>query len=74
MLMLKRKPGQIVCIGPDPGIDPQTPIGELFKNGSIEIKVVGYRGAEVRIGVEAPPAFLVLRKELTAQNGPLQPA
>lgn len=64
MLVLTRKPGQIVEIRPDPALDPATPVGELFAQGPIEIVALKVKGDQVRIGITADLGFLVLRREL----------
>ncbi len=63
MLILSRKVMQSVSI--DLGnVDPNTPVGELFKNGPIEISVVFLKEHQVRLGFVADPRFHILRSEL----------
>ncbi len=64
MLILTRRPGQIIKITPHETLNPATPIGELFESGDIEIKIVKTDGYQVRLGINAHPDLLVLRKEL----------
>ena len=64
MLILTRKPGQSIVIDLTEGLDPKTPVGELFARGPIEILVCGYTGQSVRLGVEADSRFRILRDEL----------
>jgi sRNA-binding carbon storage regulator CsrA len=66
MLILTRTIGQGIRIELSPAIDPNTPIGEVFGRGSIEIVVAYLRGVHVRLGVTADPAFTILRDELAA--------
>ena len=41
-------------------------VGEsIFINESIRVTVVGSRGGQIRLGIEAPPEVIVLREELT---------
>ncbi len=64
MLILSRKAGQIIRIGPAPGVDPLLPVGMFFDSGPIEIIVTEIRGYEVKLGIDAHPDLLVLRGEL----------
>lgn len=64
MLILTRKPGQLLTIGPDPSLDPATPIHELFPDGPIVLLVAGVRGSVVKLGIRAHPRLTILREEL----------
>lgn len=64
MLILTRKPGQAVIIDLAEGLDPRTPVGELFAQGPIEIMVSGIRGSQVSLAVHADRRFHILRDEL----------
>lgn len=64
MLVLTRKPGQTVIVDLTEGIDPQTPVGELFAGGAIVIRVTDVVGAQVKLGFEADGRFRILREEL----------
>ena len=64
MLILTRKPGQAVVIDLIEGLDPKTPVGELFTRGPIEVTVVKIEGGHVRLGIEADTRFRILRDEL----------
>lgn len=50
-----------------PDVDPQTPIGELFAGGPIEISILGRQGAQTRVGINADARFLILRDELEGE-------
>lgn len=63
MLMLNRKPGEAVMIDLVEGVDPRTPVGELFAAGPIEI-VVQRDGQHIKVGIRADARFLILRSEL----------
>ena len=65
MLILTRKPGQVLKTAPLESVNPATPIGELFRDGPIEIVVTKIQGTQVRLGINAHASFLVLRDELT---------
>ena len=64
MLILTRKPGQVVLIGPHPRVDPRTRVADLFGGGPIEIVVTRIDAFRVRLGIEAHPGFVILREEL----------
>ena len=63
MLVLTRKPGQIVEIKPHPSLDLATPIGELFAHGPIEVITLTINGSQIKLGIRADLGFLVLRRE-----------
>ena len=64
MLILTRKVGQAVIIDAVEGLDPQTPIGDLFAQGSIEVRVTNINGGHVRLGIQADKRFRIRRDEL----------
>jgi len=68
MLILTRKPGQVVTIDLREDVDLKTPVGELFAQGSIEVMVTAVNGAQVKLGIRADPRFLILRKELSVRE------
>jgi len=68
MLVLARKPGETIRIDLMAGVDPQTPVGELFASGAIEITVAGIKGTQVKIGILAEQRFRILRGELSASS------
>ena len=68
MLILTRKPGQVVTIGLREDVDLKTPVGELFAQGSIEVMVTAVNGAQVKLGIRAEPRFLILRKEISVRE------
>lgn len=74
MLILTRKPGQLLTIGPDPSLDPATPVLELFADGPIVLLVAGVRGSVVKLGIRAHPRLTILREELLpgCDTGPLR--
>lgn len=69
MLVLKRKSGERIRIEPDPCLSPATPIGELFRDGAIEIVVSDVNAMYVKIGIDADPRLLILRDELQQKTG-----
>jgi len=64
MLILTRKPGQIIKIQPAADLPLTTPVGALFAEGPIEIVVQRVQGQQVRIGIQAHDGLLILREEL----------
>ncbi|OGI38628.1 MAG: hypothetical protein A2V91_04665 [Candidatus Muproteobacteria bacterium RBG_16_64_10] len=68
MLILTRRSGQSIRLMPDPGLDPATPIGDLFRGGPIQIYVWYMDEDRLRLGIEAPAKIVVLRDELLAKK------
>ena len=64
MLILTRKPGQCITIEPNAGLDPETPVRELFANGPIEVIVGRVDGMHVKLAIQAHPDLQILREEL----------
>jgi len=64
MLILTRKEGQSVKIRPDEKLPLETPVGAVFADGPIEVKVNRIQGNQVRLGIAAHPDLVVLRDEL----------
>jgi len=63
MLILTRKPGQILRIEPHAEVGQLT-VAELFADGPMEIVVGKVDGKQVRIGVRAHRGLLVVRAEV----------
>lgn len=42
----------------------------IIINNNIRVTVVGIRGSQVRIGIEAPPEVGIYRQELTSHSRP----
>ena len=64
MLILTRRPGQMFIIDLDESVDPNTPAGELFADGPVQIVVTQVQGAQVKLGITAHPHLSILRDEL----------
>ena len=62
MLILKCRAKESIWIGPGEGA-ADTPIGEVFTAGLIEVAVHDIKKREVVLKVKAPPSFFVLRHE-----------
>jgi len=69
VLVLKRKAGERIRIDLDPGLDPATPIGELFRDRAIEIVVSQVNAVYVKLGIDADPRLRILRDELQRKIG-----
>ena len=68
MLILTRKPGQLLKISPKAGLNPATTVAELFRDGPIEILVSRIDEGQVRIGVQAHPDLLIARDDREADD------
>ena len=54
---------------PAPSLGPGTPVEQVFVEGPIEVRVLGVRGSQVRLGVVAPADLYILREELRLRAG-----
>lgn len=70
MLILTRKPGQLLKISPKTSLSPTTTIAELFLDGPIEILVSRIDDGQVRIGVQAHPGLLIARDDREVDDLP----
>ena len=61
MLIVTRKADESITIEPLDGIDPEMTLGEAFRNGPIEIRLIRINRSRVRLAIEAPSEFLVWR-------------
>ena len=68
MLILTRKPGQMLRIVPHESLDLSMPVYELFQPGPIEVLVSRIEASQVRLGIVAHPGLLILREELVAER------
>jgi carbon storage regulator CsrA len=68
MLSFTRRSEESLLIYPNEAIDPKLTVGELFANGPIKVQVVQVEGNQVRLGVNAPRALLVMRDELVVEG------
>ena len=64
MLIITRRVSQSFVIVPDPGLDPATPIGELFHARPIGVLIAQVVGARVKLSITADQRLLILRQEL----------
>lgn len=63
MLVINRKDGESLLIFPHEEHDPEMTVGELFKCGPIVVHVFGKKKGGTSIGVAAPEAIAILRRE-----------
>lgn len=71
MLILSRKSGQAIRIDLVEGVDPRTPVGDLFAQ-AITIAITNIHAGQVRIGVAADWRFRILREELRPGSSPVK--
>ncbi len=65
MLILTRRTGESLLLYPSQDIDPNMTVRELFANGPIEIWSEGFKGDQIKIGIEASSQIRVMRDELS---------
>ncbi len=63
MLVLTRKPGQLVLIAPEAATPPELPVAELFATGPIMVVVRRIERGQVSLGIEAPRWLHIQRAE-----------
>ena len=61
MLIVTRKTDESITIEPLDGVDPDMTLGEAFRNGPIEVKLIRINRSRVRLAIDAPPEFQVWR-------------
>lgn len=69
MLVLTRRPGELIRISPSKSLDPGTTVEKLFADGPIEVHVDSIAGERVRIGIKADDRLVILRNELGERKG-----
>ena len=65
MLSLSRREGESIEIDLGDYVDPSTPVGKVFANGPLTIRVFRIRHTDVRLAIDAPPGLVVLPQEVT---------
>ena len=73
MLIFTRHPGQSLTIHPHPTLDPATPVEQLFASGPAVIQVLGVKGEQAHLGVEAPSGLCIVREALGCGAGASPP-
>ena len=64
MLIITRRVGENFLLFPDASLDPHMTVAELFASGPLEIGVLGVKGNQVRVGIDAPTSIHIIRREL----------
>jgi len=62
MLVLTRRPNELIYIYPE-DLPPDMTVSELFADGQIAIEVLGIKGNQVKIGIDAPKQLTILRDD-----------
>ncbi len=68
MLLLSRRNHQGLVIEPDASIPANMTVTDLFGENGIRIKVVSVDNGVVKLGIDAPKEFKILRNELDNWN------
>ncbi len=68
MLLLSRKNHQGLVIEPDASVPLDMKVTELFGEAGIRIKVIDVEQGVVKLGIDAPDDFKILRDELNNWN------
>ncbi len=68
MLLLSRRNHQGLVIEPDASIPANMKVTDLFGENGIRIKVVSVDNGVVKLGIDAPKEFKILRNELDNWN------
>ena len=74
MLSLSRREGESIEIYLGDYVDPSTPVGKVFVNGPLLIRVFRIRPTDVRLAIDAPPGLTVMGKEVADDQAPASAA
>jgi sRNA-binding carbon storage regulator CsrA len=64
MLVLTRRVGESIFIFPSSDVSPDTPVGDLFKDGPIQLTLTRINGNQARLGIVAPDSLTIAREEV----------
>jgi sRNA-binding carbon storage regulator CsrA len=64
MLVLTRRVGESIFIFPSADVSADTPIGDLFKEGPIQLTLTRINGSQARLGIVAPDSLTIAREEV----------
>ncbi len=64
MLTITRKYGESIIIEPAAYLDSDLPLNEALRDWQIEIVIYGRKQGQTKVGIQAPAAISVRRKEL----------
>ncbi|MDJ0757828.1 MAG: carbon storage regulator [Woeseiaceae bacterium] len=62
MLIVSRRDAESILIRPGDDIDMSMTLGDLFRDGPIEITIFSSNGNRVKMGVQAPGQLAIWRK------------
>lgn len=68
MLVLTRRPGEWLLIGPWEKLPPETTVRELFADGPIRIGLGRIHKSQAKIVIDAPATLKILRAELVGRD------
>ena len=68
MLLLSRRNQQGIVIEPDASVPKDMKVTDLFGEQGIRIKIIGVENGVVKLGIDAPSEFKILRNELEKWN------
>ncbi len=63
MLIVSRRDAESLLIRPGEGIDPSMTLADLFRDGPIEIRIFSSTHDRVKMGIQAPTALSIWRKD-----------
>lgn len=69
MLILTRRPGEMLVLDLQDWVSPDMTVGEFFAEGEMLICIRRLIRNEVRLGIQAPMGMRVLREELLRRRG-----
>ena len=64
MLVLTRRINESIFIFPSENLSPDTPISEVFRDGTIQLTLTRINGNQARIGIVAPATLTIAREEV----------
>ena len=64
MLVLTRRINESIFIFPSEDLPPDTPISEVFRDGTIQLTLTRINGNQARIGIVAPATLTIAREEV----------
>ncbi|HEX9625546.1 MAG TPA: carbon storage regulator [Acidiferrobacterales bacterium] len=68
MLVLTRKPGQLIRIWPDPDTCQHATVAEISANGLFDIHIGPILDRQVRIGIAADKRLVIMREEIAGRR------
>jgi sRNA-binding carbon storage regulator CsrA len=61
VLVISRKENETITIEPFEGVDPAVTLQQVFQHGPIVLTLIRISGSRVRVAIEAPLSFKILR-------------